>query len=88
MEVHLKEIEELRGVVIEWLKDALGPGADFREMGVEMVAEDEFYFYRAKDNKGKQYNFRVFRRFDENGKLNLEVIDDDSGLRITSPERC
>ncbi len=86
MEVYLKEIEELRDMVVEWLNDALGPGADFSEMGVETVANDEFYFYHVKDSKGKEYNFRVFRRFDVNGKLNPEVIDDDSGLRITTPE--
>lgn len=61
MEVYLKEIEELQAIVIEWLKDALGPGTDFSEMGIETVANDEFYFYHAKDSKGKEYNFRVFR---------------------------
>ena len=86
MEVYQKEIEELRGVVVEWVKDALGPGADFSKMGIEAVASDEFYFYHIKDSRGREYNFRVFRRFDLNGKLSPEVIDDDSGLRITAPE--
>ncbi len=86
MEVTLKEIEELKALVIEWIKDALGPGVDFNKMGVEAVANDEFYFYHVKDSKGREYNFRVFRRFDVNGKLNPEVIDEESGLRITNPE--
>ncbi len=86
MEMYLKEIEELKDVVVEWLKDALGPGADFSEMGIEAVANDEFYFYHVRDSKRKEYHFRVFRRFDVNGKLSPEVIDDDSGLRITAPE--
>lgn len=87
MDVDLKDVQELRKVVTEWLKDALGPGADFSEMGIETVAGDEFYFYHVKDNKGREYKFRVFRRFDANGKLSPEVIDDDSGLKITSPEK-
>ncbi len=85
MEVYPKEIEELKAVVEAWLKDALGPGADFSDMGIETVASDEFYFYHIKDSKGKEYNFRVFRRFDVNGKLNPEIIDEESGLRVTSP---
>ncbi len=87
MDVYPKDVQELRKVVTEWLKDALGPGADFSEMGIETVADDEFYFYHVKDNKGREYKFRVFRRFDANGRLNPEVIDDDSGLKITSPEK-
>ncbi len=87
MERYSKDVEELRAVVVEWLKDALGPGTDFGEMGIEMVADDEFYFYRVKDTKGRTYNFRVFRRFDENGTLHPEVIDEASGLRITPPEK-
>ncbi len=87
MEAYSKDVQELREVVTEWLRDALGSGADFSEMEIEAVADDEFYFYRVKDNKGREYKFRVFRRFDENGKLNPEVIDDDTGLKITSPEK-
>ncbi len=87
MEGYSSDVQQLREIVIEWLKDALGPGADFSEVGVEMVAEDEFYFYHVKDSNGKTYNFRVFRRFDASGALHPEVIDDETGLRITSPEK-
>jgi len=81
------DVEDLEKVVVEWLRDALGPGADFNEMKIEAVADDEFYFYHVKDSMGRLYAFRVFRRYDENGELSPEVIDDDTGLRITSPER-
>ncbi len=87
MEIHLNEIEELREVVIERLKDALGPGADFSDMRVETVASDEFYFYHVKDSKGKDYKFRVFRRFDAKGNVEPEIIDEESGLRITKPAK-
>jgi hypothetical protein len=81
-----KDEQELKNVVTKWLKDALGPGADFSEMKIEVVADDEFYFSYIKDNKGREYKFRVFRRFDENCKLNPVVID-SSGLRIMSPKK-
>ncbi len=87
MDVYSKDVQELRKVVTEWLKDALGPEADFSDMKTETVADDEFYFYHVRDNKGREYKFRVFRRFDVNGKLAPVVIDDDSGLRITTPEK-
>ena len=87
MEVYPKDVQELRKVVTEWLRDALGPGADVSDMKTETVADDEFYFYHVRDNKGREYKFRVFRRFDVNGTLVPVVIDDDSGLRITSPKK-
>jgi hypothetical protein len=61
-----KDEQELRNMVTGWLKDALGPGADFSGKKIEAIADDEFYFSRIKDNKGRECKFRVFRRFDEN----------------------
>ncbi|MGZ4904718.1 MAG: hypothetical protein ACXVI3_06485 [Halobacteriota archaeon] len=55
-------------------------------MKIEAVAVDELYFSHITDNKGREYKSQVFRRFDENCKLNLAVID-NSGLIITPPER-
>ncbi|MGZ4907902.1 MAG: hypothetical protein ACXV5H_04945 [Halobacteriota archaeon] len=85
MEAHQKDEQELIEVVTGWLKDALGPGADFSDLRTEAVADDEFYFCYVKDNKGREYRFRVFWRFDDNCKLDPVVIDDDTGLRIRSP---
>ncbi len=82
-----KDVQELRTVVIEWLKDALGPGANFSDLKVEAVADDEFYFCYVKDDQGREYRFRVFWRFDDNYKLDPVVIDYDTGLRIKSPEK-
>ncbi len=80
-----KDQQELIAVVTEWLKDALGQGADFSGLKVEAVADDEFYFCYLKDSQGRGYGFRVFWRFDETCKLNPVVIDYDTGLRVRSP---
>ena len=87
MVVHQKDEQELLEVVTEWLTDALGPGADFSNLKVEAVADDEFYFCYVKDDKGREYRFRVFWRFDDKCNLDPVVIDYDTGLRIRSPEK-
>ncbi|MGZ4902635.1 MAG: hypothetical protein ACXV3U_06220 [Halobacteriota archaeon] len=87
MGVRQKDEQELIEIVTEWLTDALGPGADFSDLKVEAVADDEFYFCYVKDDKGREYRFRVFWRFDDNCKLDPVVIDYDTGLRIRSPEK-
>ena len=87
MRIDQENKQELIEIVIEWLKDALGPGADFSGLKVEAVADDEFYFCYVKDDKGREYRFRVFWRFDDNCELDPVVIDYDTGLRIRSPEK-
>ncbi len=87
MEITQKDQEELVKVVAEWLQDALGPGADFSALKVQAVAEDEFYFCYLKDNQGREYRFRVFWRFDDNGTLAPVVIDYDTGMRVRAPEQ-
>ncbi len=79
--------QELIKVVSEWLKDALGLGADFSRLKVEVVADDEYYFCYLKDDQGREYRFRVFRRFDDNCKLDPVVIDYDTGMRVRAPEK-
>ncbi|MGZ4948114.1 MAG: hypothetical protein ACXV5D_03590 [Halobacteriota archaeon] len=85
MEVNQEDQQELVKVVTEWLKDALGRGADFSGLKVEAVADDEFYFCYLKDSQGREYRFRVFWRFDDKCKLDPVVIDFDTGLRVRSP---
>jgi hypothetical protein len=77
--------QELIKIVTEWLKDALGQGADFGNLRVEPIADDEFYFCYIKDNTGREYRFRVFWRFDDNCVLDPVVIDYDTGMRVRSP---
>ncbi len=87
MNAYQTNVEELTKVVTEWLKDALGPGADFDGLEVQAIADDEFYFCYIKDNNGREYRFRVFWRFDDSCALDPIVIDYDTGLRVRAPEK-
>ncbi len=86
MNAYQTDEQQLIEVVTGWLKDALGPGADFSDLRVEPVADDEFYFCYVKDNHGREYRFRVFWRFNDNCTLDPVVIDYDTGMRVRSPE--
>ncbi len=87
MNTYQPDKEELIKVVTRWLTDALGAGADFSNLRVEPITDDEFYFCYIKDNNGKEYRFRVFWRFDDNCVLDPVVIDYDTGMRVQSPEK-